>query len=155
MNRMFVSTYFLAWHWTKKQNFALLTLCKGTVDQWIQLMNHQCSWWRHQTKHFPRYWPFVRRIHRSPVNSPHKGQWRGALIFPFICAWINGDLRRHRAHYDFTVMAESAYMSWRHHGLCPHCRCHLSPSGMKIMWEWSTWRPEKSCDSHLGESAKG
>ena len=24
-------------------------------------------------KHFPRYWPFVRRIHRSPVNSPHKG----------------------------------------------------------------------------------
>ena len=25
-------------------------------------------------KHFPRYWPFVRGIHRSPVNSPHKGQ---------------------------------------------------------------------------------
>ena len=21
-------------------------------------------------KHFPRYWPFVREIHRSPVNSP-------------------------------------------------------------------------------------
>ena len=30
--------------------------------------------------HFPRYWPFVRGIHRSPVNSPHKGQWRGAFI---------------------------------------------------------------------------
>ena len=28
-------------------------------------------------KHFPCYWPFVRGIHRSPVNSPqHKGQWR-------------------------------------------------------------------------------
>ena len=60
-------------------------------------------------KHFPRYWPFV----RSPVNSPHNGQWRGALVFPFICAWINGwvnnrkagDLRRHRGHYDFTVMS--------------------------------------------------
>ena len=25
-------------------------------------------------KHFPRYWPFVRGIHRLPVNSPHKGQ---------------------------------------------------------------------------------
>ena len=25
-------------------------------------------------KHFPRYWPFVRGIHRTPVNSPHKGQ---------------------------------------------------------------------------------
>ena len=40
-------------------------------------------------KHFPRYWPFVRGIHRSPVNSPHKGQWRGALMFPLICARIN------------------------------------------------------------------
>ena len=63
-------------------------------------------------KHFPRYWPFVRGIHRSPVNSPHKGQWRGALMFSLICAqingWVNtrgaGDLRRHRAHYDVIVM---------------------------------------------------
>ena len=63
-------------------------------------------------KHFPRYWPFVRGIHRSPVNSPHKGQWCGALIFCLKCAWINGwvynseagGLRRHRAHYDGTVM---------------------------------------------------
>ena len=61
---------------------------------------------------FPRYWPSVRRIHRSSVNSPHKGQWRGALIFSLICAWINswvndgeaGDLRRHRVHYDVIVM---------------------------------------------------
>ena len=43
-------------------------------------------WWRHQMEHFPRYWPFVRGIHRSPVNSPHKGQWRGALMFSLICA---------------------------------------------------------------------
>ena len=63
-------------------------------------------------KHFPRYWPFVRGIHRSPVNSPHKGQWRGALMFTLICAringWVNnheaGDLRRHHAHYDVIVM---------------------------------------------------
>ena len=51
-------------------------------------------------------------IHRSPVNSPYKGQWRWALLFSLICAWINGwvnrrevgDLRRHRTHYDVTVM---------------------------------------------------
>ena len=63
-------------------------------------------------KHFPRNWPFVRGIHRSPVNSPHKGQGRRALIFSLNCAWINywvnnreaGDLRRHRAHYDVIVM---------------------------------------------------
>ena len=40
-------------------------------------------------KHFPRYWTFVRGIHRSPVNSPHKGQWRGTLMYSLICAWIN------------------------------------------------------------------
>ena len=32
-------------------------------------------------KHFARYWPSVQGIHLSPVNSPHKGQWRGALMF--------------------------------------------------------------------------
>ena len=63
-------------------------------------------------KHFPRYWPFVQGIHRSPVNSPHKGQWRGALMFTLICAringWVNnceaGYLRRNRGHYDVIVM---------------------------------------------------
>ena len=63
-------------------------------------------------KHFSRYWPFVRGIHRSPVNSPHKGQWRRDLMFSLIYAWMNswvnngeaGDLRRHRAHYDVIVM---------------------------------------------------
>ena len=44
-------------------------------------------------KHFPRYWPFVRGIRRSPVNYPHKGQWRGALMFSLICAWINAIVR--------------------------------------------------------------
>ena len=37
-------------------------------------------------KYFSRHWPFVRGIHRSPVNSPHKGQWRGALVFSLICS---------------------------------------------------------------------
>ena len=36
------------------------------------------------------YWLFVWGIHQSPVNSPHKGQWRGALMFSLICIWING-----------------------------------------------------------------
>ena len=48
-----------------------------------------------------------------PVNSPHKGQWRGALMFSLIYTRINGwvknveagDLRRHRIHYDVTVMS--------------------------------------------------
>ena len=59
-------------------------------------------------KNFPHYWPFVQGIHYSLVNSPHKGQWRGALMFSLTCAWINGwvnnceagDLRRHCTHCD-------------------------------------------------------
>ena len=63
-------------------------------------------------KNFPRYWPFVRGIHRSPVNSPHESQWRGALMFSLISAringWVNnreaGDLRRYHLHDDVIVM---------------------------------------------------
>ena len=49
-------------------------------------------------EHFPRYWPFVRGIHRSPVNSPHKGQWSGSLMVSLIRActksWVNnGDAK--------------------------------------------------------------
>ena len=63
-------------------------------------------------KHILRYWPPVPGIHRSLVNSPHKGQWRGASMFSWICPWINrwannrevGDLRRRHVHYDVTIM---------------------------------------------------
>ena len=41
-------------------------------------------------QHFPRHWRFVRGIHRSSVNSPHKGQWRRALVLSLICVWTNG-----------------------------------------------------------------
>ena len=41
-------------------------------------------------KHFPRYWSYVRGIHLSAVDSNHKGQWRGDLMFSLICAWANG-----------------------------------------------------------------
>ena len=83
-------------------------------------------------EHFPRYWPFVRGIHRWPVNSPHKGQWRGALMFSLICAWINswvnnreaGDLRRHRVHYDVIVM-------WGN-GLSPVWR-------QGLLWSYADW----------------
>ena len=61
---------------------------------------------------FGAYLPFVRGIQRSPADSPLKGQWREALMFPLICAWINGwvnnredgDFQRHRAHNDVTVI---------------------------------------------------
>ena len=63
-------------------------------------------------KHFPHHWPFVRGIHWSQVDSPHKCQWRRVLTFSLICAWTNrsannrdaSDLRRHRAQFDVPEM---------------------------------------------------
>ena len=81
-------------------------LCK--CDRWARFHDDIIKW-----KHFPRNWPFVRGIHRSSVNVPHKGQWREALMFSLTCVsindWVNNrearDLRRNRTHYDVIVMA--------------------------------------------------
>ena len=86
-------------------------------------------------KHFSRYWPFVQGIHRSPVNSPHKGQWRGALIFSLICVWINrwvnnreaGDLGRYRVHYDVIVMV---FVFLKNRKTCPHQSTEVSVQAM-------------------------
>ena len=85
------------------------------------------------SSNFPRHWPFVRGIHRSPVNAPHKGQWPRywpfvnqlagrfssqrpeTRIFSLTCAWTNawsnnrdaGGLRRQHAQYDVTVMVKA------------------------------------------------
>ena len=99
----------------------------STLRLW---QRYTCYWRRHQKlfrdwklimmtssngniwKHFSRYWPIVREIHRCPMDSHHKGQWRGALMFSLMCAWTNGwanngnagALRPHSAHYDVVVM---------------------------------------------------
>ena len=96
--------------------FVVILLCVST--KFLQNPCHPLSHILHDDvikwKFFSRYWPFVQGIHRSSVNSPHKGQWCGGLMFSLICAWINGwvnnreagDLRRHRAHCDVTVVQD-------------------------------------------------
>ena len=106
--------YILLWtELSTRLHFAILRhhctnwLCHTTQWWFVDIRDDVIKW-----KLFPRYWPFVRGIHRSPVNSPHKGQWSGALMFSLICArindWVNngeaGDLRRYRTHYDVTVI---------------------------------------------------
>ena len=77
-----------------------------------QLHWHCTAWWRHQMETFSALLAICAGNSPVPSNSPHKGQWRGALMFSLICVWINGwvnngeagDLRRYRTHYDVTVM---------------------------------------------------
>ena len=91
------------WH----HDFFVQSLGKVNIKDNNKDMHH--SWWR-QMETFSALLALCEG--NSPVNSPHKSQWRGALMFSKICAWINGwvnngktgDLRRHRAHYDVTVM---------------------------------------------------
>ena len=102
----------MIWHFFKWLILAQPPLKQSSVIE-RELSHDDVIKW----KHFPRYWPFVREIHRPPVNSPHKGQWLGTLMFPLICIWINGwlnngeagDLRRFRFHYDVTVMLRLCY----------------------------------------------
>ena len=118
-------------NWFRSDEMPFITLANVDKNSWRHMAS--LSWWdaisqtaneisRGTTalrddvikwKHFPRYWPFVWGIHRSPLNSPHKGQWRGALMLSLICTWTNGwvnnrdagDFRRHRAYYDVTLMS--------------------------------------------------
>ena len=78
----------------------------NNIYRWLSAVSPVLMHWRYcshfeEWKHFTRYWPFVREIHWSLVNSPHKGQWRGALMFTLMLAntkcltnsWIDSDLR--------------------------------------------------------------
>ena len=70
------------------------------------------SWWRHQMGAFSALLALCAGNSPVPVDSPHKGQWRGALMFSLICVSINGrvnnreagDLRRYHGHYDVILM---------------------------------------------------
>ena len=97
-----ISVMFESGHWLRISSHPpALRYC-------IQCIYYTLSWWRQQIETFSALLAICAGIHRPPVNSPHKGQWRGALMFSWICFWINGwvnnrevgDLRR----YDVTVV---------------------------------------------------
>ena len=95
------------------------------IDIWRHLPT---TLWHYQMETFSALLAILRGIHRSPVNFPHKGQWRRVLMFSLIYAWIKcsvnnreaGDLRRHRAHYEAIVMMLNsiAYFLRRVHISC-------------------------------------
>ena len=44
------------------------------------------SWWRHQMETFSALLALCAGNSPVPMNSPHKGQWRGVSMFSLICA---------------------------------------------------------------------
>ena len=102
-------------------------------------------------EHFLHYWPFVWGIHRSPVNSPLKSQWCGALLFSLICAWINnrwvnnreaGELRHRRAHYDIIVMFVELPWKWMHIISYIICRWNIRQCFDEFHKAHNKFRPE-------------
>ena len=83
-------------------------------------------------KHFPRYWPFMRGIHRSPVDFPHKGQWV-ALWFIFdLC--LNKRLSKQSRRRWFETQSRLLCM---YH--CNNTQSHHHPI-LPISPEWVTIR---------------
>ena len=139
-----------------------------TFKYWLSALRNKLQWNLNQNtyddvikwRHLPRNWPLVRGIHRSPVDSPHKGQW---LVFSLICASTNGwannraasDLRGHRAHYDVSVMNNFwGHFFWLHCVKCVVCGvvCILTereiyeliqvkrlPGDWYIGYHWTKW----------------
>ena len=67
---------------------ALEVLLRITVSD-VEAHLWVVTWWRHQMETFPALLALCAGNSPVPVNSPHKGQWRGSLMFPLIYAWIN------------------------------------------------------------------
>ena len=93
-----------------------------------------------------------------PVNSSHKGQWRGALMFSLICVWINnwvnngeaGDLRRYRIHYDVTVMNSFwLFPMWFVHGAPCQCyNCWTGAHPFTLRWRHNDHDSVSNHQSH-------
>ena len=89
-------------------------------------------------KPFPPFWCFVRGIHRSPVNFPHKGLWRGALMSSLICTRINGCYRIGR------TSSQNWGREWKcitSQQLCTsHAFCCIWLSISIAHWHLSNWK---------------
>ena len=86
--------------------------------------------------------------HRAPLDPPHKGQWRRALMFSLICAWANGwannrdagDLRRYRAHYDVTVIISARFPLMRE---VTYVTFPIwSDLGLRVLWQGKNTDPD-------------
>ena len=118
--------------------------------QWYNYL-YFCSWWRHQMETFSALLALCAGNSPVPVNSPHKGQWRGALVFSLICArindWVNnreaGDLRRHRGHYDVSVMLNQQMTAHNWLPIPLTEACWWLPAHIMYIWKIDT---KKGCN---------
>ena len=79
---MDVRSYFRAWIQRDLHEWLGAYLApRHSLMLWLGWPAFKFTCWRHQMEAIWRYWSFVRGIHRSPVDSPHKGQWHELWCF--------------------------------------------------------------------------
>ena len=127
--------------------FFVLSNLSCTFPIWIHVSMLSLSWWRHQRETLSALLSLC--VGNAPVNSPHKDQWRGALMLCLICAWRNGvnnreagDLRRHRDHYDVTLMILELVYIYLH-----ACMYRVRACGLKAVNKKSDSKSEHIMDS--------
>ena len=116
-------------------------------------------------KHFLHYWPFVRGTPWWLVDSPHKGQWHGTLMFSLICAWKKR-LSKQRRRRWFETPSRSLWLHWNDitwtplyythwhcwHGYQPSPLCHVV-WGWVGLWGFLWWAPSAKGKDHHGVSS--
>ena len=93
-------------HWRHNERVTMINVSNGFVPKKPHSITRTKRWpnsQRHQIESFCALLTLCAGNHRSPVNSPHKGQWRGALMFSLICAWTNGWVNNRNAG-DLTLV---------------------------------------------------
>ena len=126
--------------WNGSRVYTVCTEC--TVEQYQCKRNSRIMtiwrwWWRHQMETFSAL------LAICAGNSPHKGQWHGALMFSLICAWINrwvnnreaGDLRRNCAHYDVIVMDSLLSTSFQNYFISANAHVSIPRSIVQFVLE--------------------
>ena len=92
------------------------------------------SWWRHQMETFSAL------LAICAGNSPETGEFSAKrpvtqsfdVFFDLRLKREAGDLRRHRSHYDFTVMVALTMIEY--------CPITQTPTGQAKVWWWHAWK---------------
>ena len=100
----------------KRRQNCINLLSLGTFFLWWMQHEAAITW-----KHFPSYWPFVRGIHWSPMDSPNKllNKWSS-------CRWF-------RRQFDVIVMLEPLASSTGLRLFCHTSLGHIMNSALFIL----------------------
>ena len=101
-------------------------------NEWLICWHDDVIKW----KPFPRYWPFVRGIHRSPVNSRTKAS--DAELWCFFDRRLNERLSKQSWGWWFETLSRPL---WRHRNGTSYCLILPHFGLWLLLWTWFNFNP--------------